>query len=41
MKVDLPEQVFKIVQYKDESSLKELIDVSDIILCGGMTFFKV
>jgi GT2 family glycosyltransferase len=38
--VDLPEQVFKIVQYKGESSIKELIEASDIILCGGMTFFK-
>jgi GT2 family glycosyltransferase len=38
--IDLPEQVFKMVQYKDESTLKELINVSDIILCEGMTFAK-
>jgi len=38
--VNLPEQTFKIVQYKDRGSLKELISVSDIILCSGMTFSK-
>jgi len=38
--VDLPEQTFKIVQYKDRSSLRELVDISDIVLCGGMTFSR-
>ncbi|MBE3035711.1 MAG: glycosyltransferase, partial [Candidatus Atribacteria bacterium] len=37
---NLAEQVFKIVQYRDESSLKNIIGQSDIVLCGGMTFSK-
>lgn len=37
---NLAEQVFRIVQYRDESSLKSIISQSDIILCGGMTFSK-
>jgi GT2 family glycosyltransferase len=34
------EQVFKIVQCKDESSLRPVLEQSDIVLCGGMTFSK-
>lgn len=37
---NLAEQVFKIVQYRDESSLKNIIGQSDILLCGGMTFSR-
>jgi GT2 family glycosyltransferase len=37
---NMAEQVFKIVQYRDESSLKNIIGQSDIVLCGGMTFSK-
>ncbi|MCL4377174.1 MAG: glycosyltransferase [Actinobacteria bacterium] len=37
---DLPQQSFKVVQFKDDSKLNEFIDMSDIILCGGMTFAK-
>ena len=36
----MEEQVFKIVQYKDEASLRPLLEQSDIVLCGGMTFSK-
>ncbi|MBM3707516.1 MAG: glycosyltransferase [Actinobacteria bacterium] len=39
-KVILPEQIFKLIQYRDEASLKELINQCDIILCCGMTFSK-
>jgi GT2 family glycosyltransferase len=37
---NMAEQVFRVVQYKDESSLKNLIGQSDILLCGGMTFSR-
>jgi GT2 family glycosyltransferase len=36
----MEEQVFKIVQYKDEASLRPLLEQSDIVLCAGMTFSK-
>jgi glycosyltransferase involved in cell wall biosynthesis len=36
----MEEQVFKIVQYKDEASLRPLLEKSDIVLCAGMTFSK-
>ncbi len=38
--VDLPEQEFKIVQYKNDHSLGEIIKDTDIILSGGTTFIK-
>ncbi len=37
---NMVEQVFKIVQYRDETSLKNIISQSDIVLCGGMMFSK-
>lgn len=37
---NMAEQVFRIVQYRDESTLKNIIGQSDIVLCGGMTFSK-
>jgi len=39
-KSDLPEMEFSIIQYKDEYSLGELVNKSDIIFCGGTAFFK-
>jgi GT2 family glycosyltransferase len=39
-KSDLPEMEFSIIQYKDEYSLGELVNKSDIIFCGGTVFFK-
>jgi GT2 family glycosyltransferase len=36
----MEEQVFKVVQYKDEASLRPLLEQSDIVLCAGMTFSK-
>jgi GT2 family glycosyltransferase/glycosyltransferase involved in cell wall biosynthesis len=36
----MEEQVFKIAQYKDEASLRPLLEQSDIVLCAGMTFSK-
>lgn len=38
--VTLPEQEFKIVQYKNDNSLRDIINDVDIILSGGMTFFS-
>ena len=38
--VSLAGQTFRIVQYRDEASLKELIEQCDIILCSGMTFSR-
>jgi len=38
--VNLPEQEFKIVQYKDDNSLRDIIKDVDIILSGGITFFS-
>ncbi|MCL4416166.1 MAG: glycosyltransferase family 2 protein [Actinobacteria bacterium] len=37
---NLAGQVFEIVRYSDESTLKNIINQSDIVLCGGMTFSK-
>ncbi|MFZ3387221.1 MAG: glycosyltransferase family 2 protein, partial [Candidatus Hydromicrobium sp.] len=39
-KVNLSEQNFKIVQFTDNSQLKEIIEQVDIILSGGMAFAK-
>ncbi|MFZ3085161.1 MAG: glycosyltransferase family 2 protein, partial [Candidatus Hydromicrobium sp.] len=39
-KVDLPEQVFKIVQFRNDTELRDIIKNVDIILTGGMTFSK-
>ena len=39
-KVELPEQVFKIVQYKNDIELRNIAKDLDIILCSGMTFSK-
>ena len=36
----MEEQVFKMAQYKDEASLRPLLEQSDIVLCGGMIFSK-
>ncbi len=38
--VNLPEQEFKIVQYKNDNSLGEIIKNMDIVLSGGTTFIK-
>ena len=38
--VNLPEQEFKIVQYKNDNSLGEIIKDADIVLSGGTTFIK-
>src|SRR3989304_6619877 len=38
--VNLPEQEFKIVQYKNDNSLREIIQDADIVLSGGTTFIK-
>ena len=35
-----PDMEFKIVQYTDDNSIKELTSGADIILCGGMAFNK-
>ncbi|MEA2016435.1 MAG: glycosyltransferase [Actinomycetota bacterium] len=39
-KTDLAGQNFRIVQFKDDGDLRELIKEVDIILSGGMTFAK-
>jgi len=39
-KVDLPEQVFKMVQFRNDSELGDIIKNVDIILTGGMTLSK-
>ncbi|MBM3710343.1 MAG: glycosyltransferase, partial [Actinobacteria bacterium] len=39
-KITITEQIFKIAQYRDGDSLRELIEQCDIILCSGMTFSK-
>jgi len=39
-KAGFPEQSFKIMQFRDDVDLKEIIRSSDIILCNGMTFTK-
>src|SRR4030066_99285 len=38
--VNLPEQEFKILQYKNDNSLREIIQNTDIVLSGGTTFIK-
>lgn len=38
--VNLPEQEFRIVQYKNDSELRDIIKDVDIILSGGTTFFS-
>ncbi|MBN1298763.1 MAG: glycosyltransferase [Actinobacteria bacterium] len=37
---DMQPQVFKIQKYKDEASVKAMLESCDIVLCGGMTFSK-
>ena len=39
-KTDLEGQPFNIMQYKDETSIRLLIEKCDIIFCSGMTFSK-
>ncbi len=39
-KVSLQEQEFKIIQFRNDAELKEIIKDVDIILTGGMTFSK-
>lgn len=39
-KTDLEGQPFNITQYKDESSVRQLLEKCDIVLCSGMTFSK-
>lgn len=39
-KVELPEQVFKIVQYRSDSELRHIIEGVDIVLSGGTSFSK-
>ena len=39
-KTEFPDMEFKIIQYTDDNSIKELASKSDIILCGGMVFNK-
>jgi len=39
-KVDLAEQEFKILEYRNDADLREIIESVDIILSGGMTFAK-
>jgi GT2 family glycosyltransferase/glycosyltransferase involved in cell wall biosynthesis len=39
-KVDLPEQAFKMVQFRNDTELRDIIKNVDIILTGGMTFSK-
>jgi glycosyltransferase involved in cell wall biosynthesis len=36
----IPGQSFELIQYRDEASLRELLEKCDIVLCGGMTFSK-
>ena len=38
--VNLPEQEFKILQYKNDNSLRDIIKDMDIVLSGGTTFIK-
>jgi len=37
---DLEKQVFDIVKYTDEASIRNLLEKCDIVLCSGMTFSK-
>ena len=39
-KPDLGEQNFKMVQYRDEGHLREIIKDADILLCNGMTLSR-
>jgi len=39
-KVEFPEQSFRIIQFKNDGNLREIMEGSDIILCNGMTFTK-
>lgn len=39
-KPDPGQQDFKMIQYKDEGSLREIIKDADVLLCNGMTLSK-
>lgn len=39
-KINLPEEDFEIIQFRDDWQLRQIIDRIDIILCIGMTFAR-